>query len=70
MKNKLSRLFQIGVLVFLSFKVLFAIKGAEIGIYNGEGTWYDGFISFEQFLDWKGITHERLGPLDVNLVSN
>lgn len=63
----MSRLFQIGVVVFLSCQALFAIEGAEIGIYNGEGTWYDGIISFEQFLDWKGITHERFGPLDVNL---
>ncbi|NIA30562.1 MAG: hypothetical protein GWP06_11710, partial [Actinobacteria bacterium] len=63
----MARFYKIELMLFLSFHALFAIEGAEIAIYNGEGTWYDGIVSFEQFLDWKGITHERLGPLDINL---
>ena len=43
-----------------------AIEGAEIAVYSGPGSWEDGVIACESFLDWKGISHERVGPYDVN----
>ncbi len=60
-----------GVLLFLLFAgPSLAVEGAELAVYsdNGVGAWEDGIVAFEQFLDWKGITHERVLPYDVNTV--
>ncbi len=46
-----------------------AVQGADIAIYVGPGAWSDGVIAFENFLDWKGLTHERVLPEDVNTVN-
>ena len=45
---------------------VFSIEGAEIAIYTGTGSWEDGIVAFENFLNWKGISHERIGPYEVN----
>ena len=44
------------------------LDGASIAVYtdNGTGTWEDGIISFENFLTWKGISHERITAFDIN----
>lgn len=54
--------------LLLSLRLSFAVNGAEIAVYtdNGLGAWPDGVVAFEQFLDWKGITHERVTAVDVN----
>lgn len=65
-------LFFIILLFLLGFTNLsFAVEGATIAVYtdNGNGAWEDGIIAFEQFLKWKGVTYERVSPLDVNTVN-
>ncbi len=46
----------------------FALDGADIAVYtdNGTGAWEDGIVAFENFLDWKGISHERITAADIN----
>ncbi len=46
----------------------FALNGADIAVYtdNGTGAWEDGIVAFENFLDWKGISHERITAPDIN----
>ena len=55
------------LMLFLSYESR-GITGAEIAIYVGPGTWEDGIIGFEHFLDWKGVTHERVSADDVNSI--
>jgi len=45
-----------------------ALEGADIAVYtdNGTGAWEDGIIAFENFLNWKGISHERVTAVDIN----
>ena len=40
----------------------------DIAIYTdgGTGTWPDGIVAFEQFLDWKGLTHQRVTAPEIN----
>jgi len=38
----------------------------DFAIYNDVGTWKDGTIAFEQFLDWKGLTHKRIDAQYIN----
>ncbi len=52
--------------LLVSYNFVWAINGATFAIYVGPGAWVDGVIAFENFLDWKGITHERVTPSDVN----
>ncbi len=59
------------ILLFIVFADLsLAIEGAEFAIYSNddEGTWKDGIVAFEQFLEWKSITFERVSPSDINTV--
>lgn len=39
---------------------------AQVAIYTGAGTWDDGIVAFENFLDWKGITWGEVGYKDIN----
>ncbi len=57
-------------LVFACFvaRAGFGLTGAEFAIYNGPGAWADGVTAFEHFLDWKGVSHERVSYADVNSV--
>ena len=59
-------LFTIYILSHFSFA-----QTTDIAIYTDEGTgaWQDGVTAFENFLDWKGISHERITALDVNTVA-
>jgi glutamine amidotransferase-like uncharacterized protein len=40
----------------------------DFAIYhdNGAGTWEDGIVAFEKFLDWKGLSHNRVTANDIN----
>jgi len=52
------------ILLFLFFSInLTLAKGQyDFAIYhdNGVGSWEDGIIAFEQFLNWKNISHNRV----------
>lgn len=56
-------------IVLILFRFTFA-GTADIAVYtdDGTGTWEDGVTAFENFLDWKGISHERITAIDVNTV--
>ena len=55
-------------LAFVFAQPVLALNGADIAVYtdNGTGAWEDGIVSFENFLDWKGISHERVTAIDIN----
>ncbi len=57
---------------FLMFitQSLFAQEQYDFAIYNdgGVGAWEDGVVAFEQFLNWKGVTHNRVTAQDINTV--
>jgi glutamine amidotransferase-like uncharacterized protein len=38
----------------------------DVAVYSDSGTWDAGIIAFEHFLDWKGLTHERVDAAAVN----
>ncbi len=38
----------------------------DFAIYFDYGAWEDGTVAFEQFLDWKGLTHKRVDAQYVN----
>ncbi len=42
------------------------VKATDIAIYYGPGAWLDGITAFEKFCDWKGISHARITPLQIN----
>ena len=54
--------------LILIVQPLRAQERTDIAIYtdDGVGTWPDGIIAFEQFLDWKGITHQRITAPQIN----
>lgn len=66
MKNISSRLQKSTIFLFIFCFITSAVIGAPIGVYNGPGTWSDGIKAFEKFLNWKGISHSRIGPNDIN----
>ena len=61
--NKIFVLFLLTGLFSLAAQEL-----TEIAVYtdDGVGTWPDGIVAFEQFLDWKGITHQRITAPEIN----
>ncbi len=63
-----NRLLFIFFLTTVLVQPLLALEGADIAVYtdNGTGAWEDGIVSFENFLDWKGISHERVTAIDIN----
>jgi glutamine amidotransferase-like uncharacterized protein len=59
------------VFLFFSAITLFAPSisawaGADVAIYNGKGTWADGRLAFEKFLDSQGITWKEVSAADIN----
>ncbi|MDH7514405.1 MAG: BPL-N domain-containing protein, partial [Bacteroidota bacterium] len=38
----------------------------DVGIYSDEGAWEAGIIALEHFLDWKGLSHQRVDASVVN----
>jgi len=56
------------ILLFIS-QSIFA-QNYDFAIYNdGDvGAWEDGIIAFEHFLDWKGISHNRVTAQDINTI--
>jgi glutamine amidotransferase-like uncharacterized protein len=54
-------------LLFLSLTIS-AQEKTNFAIYHdyGIGAWEDGVIAFEHFLDWKGLTHERITANEIN----
>ncbi len=38
----------------------------DVAVYDDEGAWEDGVIAFEHFLDWKGLSHERVNAQWIN----
>ncbi|HFE53247.1 MAG TPA: hypothetical protein ENK07_07375, partial [Bacteroidetes bacterium] len=56
------------VVAWLWGAVALALDGADFAIYDGPGAWDDGVVAFEHFLDWKGVSHERVSYNDVNSV--
>jgi hypothetical protein len=53
-------------LLALAVPVL-GIEGADVGVFS-TGAWDPGLVAFEHFLDWKGLTHERLTSGDVDAI--
>jgi glutamine amidotransferase-like uncharacterized protein len=55
----------ITILIFINTFV-FAQDKYDFAIYFDLGAWEEGTIAFEQFLDWKGLTHQRINAVYVN----
>ena len=57
-------------LVFI-IQSLFAQGQYDFAIYydGGFGAWENGVVAFEHFLDWKGISHNRVSAQDVNTIA-
>ncbi len=55
-------------MILMVAQLAWAVNGATFAIYVGPGAWVDGVVAFENFLDWKGISHERVTPTDVNTI--
>ncbi len=61
------------VLSFLLLQTMFSYaqnnpddKGNLIAIYADTGAWADGIVALENFLNWKGLPHNRIYASDVN----
>ncbi len=54
----------------LMLQSLFAPGQYDFAIYHDgdTGAWEDGIVAFEHFLDWKGITHNRVTAQDINTI--
>ena len=53
--------------IFLILTILPTIfASADFAIYDGSGTWEPSKISFEKFLDWKRLTHQRISKYVIN----
>ena len=42
------------------------IAPVDVAVYFDDGAWADGVTAFERFLDWKGLSHERIDAGIVN----
>jgi glutamine amidotransferase-like uncharacterized protein len=49
----------------------FAQEQYDFAIYhdNNIGAWEDGIVAFEQFLNWKGVSHNRVTAQDINTIT-
>jgi glutamine amidotransferase-like uncharacterized protein len=54
------------IIMFLSNR----LYSKDIWIYSDSGTWTDGIIAFEQFLDYMGESHKRIYAKDLNALNN
>jgi len=52
------------LLFLLTFAELFA--KSNVVIYSDEGTWEDGIVALEHFLDWKGYSVSRVFADEIN----
>jgi glutamine amidotransferase-like uncharacterized protein len=41
-------------------------ESIDVAIYSDDGTWADGIIALEKFIEWKGLTHQRILSDDIN----
>lgn len=58
-----------GILVLLIFFAIFFYAKAgniDVAIYSDKGVWSQGIIALENFLEWKGLTHQRILSDDIN----
>ena len=59
-------------ILFFVFMIqsLFAHGQYDFAIYHdGDvGAWEDGIVAFEHFLNWKGVTHNRVTAQDINSI--
>jgi hypothetical protein len=53
---KLGKNLIVTLILFTSYKLICN----DVWIYSDDGTWEDGIIAFEQFLDYNEITHKRI----------
>jgi len=61
------RMYQFNIIVIILAGLSSSIyAGVEVGIYSDYGAWEDGIRALEQFLDWKGVSHERLTAEQIN----
>ena len=58
-------LLSIFILIFVNTHFVKATN-LEVAIYSEEATWLEGIISLEHFLDWKGLSHQRISSDDIN----
>jgi len=59
------------ILILLLFSQnLLAQQQYDFAIYHDGniGAWEDGVVAFEHFLDWKGLTHNRVTAEDINSI--
>lgn len=57
------------ILIFLLVPILARTQSttpADVAVYFDEGAWEDGVIAFESFLDWKGLSHQRVDARWIN----
>ena len=54
--------------LILSLSITSVNAQYDFAIYhdNNMGAWEDGIIAFESFLDWKGVSHNRVTATDIN----
>jgi glutamine amidotransferase-like uncharacterized protein len=63
-KNFIMLAFVLMTCVFLAGSV--SALTADFAIYTGSGTWDESIVSFENFLDWKGLTWKEINKHDFN----
>jgi len=58
------------IIILLITQSLWAQTHYDFAIYHdgNVGAWEDGIIAFEHFLDWKGVTHQRVNAQTINSI--
>ena len=58
------------LLLFITNSV-FSQTQYDFAVYHdgNVGAWEDGIVAFEQFLNWKGLSHNRVTATDINTVT-
>ena len=58
------------IILFFIANYSFAQQEYDFAIYhdNNIGAWEDGIVAFEQFLNWKEISHNRVTAQDINTI--
>lgn len=58
------------LLVFIG-NSMFMTGQYDFAVYHDDdiGAWEDGIVAFEQFLDWKGVSHNRVTAQDINTIT-
>ena len=57
--------------IFFITQSIFSQAKYDFAIYHdGDiGAWEDGIVAFEQFLNWKGVSHNRVTAKDINTIT-